>query len=323
MLAKARFACGLLCCLALVLLVALGRTSRPRSAPIVSSASTSDRGDCRACHAAVWNEWEASYHSKAWSDDQVQAAFQHFGFDRKCQSCHAPAGGLAELGEAIAVREEHPETGVTCLNCHGLPDGTVAASRTIDGAACRPRKSALLGSSRACGGCHEAIYKDWQESRYRIAGKSCQACHMPAVASRPDGRSHICLGSHDDALVRSGAKLECRQDGHELIVSVTNHATGHNFPGERHNRVLLVQVIERTEQGEITLAEQSLIKGITPFRGESSREQIRVDQTFEARFRVVDSSANADVQLLYKPFPWYPDDKALVVHRLKLELRSP
>lgn len=321
MLTKTRFAGGALCCSALALLIALGRTSPPH-ATTASVAPASDEKDCRACHAAAWTEWKTSYHSRAWSDDQVQAAFQHFGFDRKCQSCHAPTGGLAEPDEPIAVREEHRETGVNCLNCHALPDGTVAAGRTIEGAPCRPRKSSLLGSSRACGGCHEAIYNDWQESRYQIEGKSCQTCHMPAAADRPGGRSHQCLGSHDDALVRSGAKMECRREGDELIVSVTNHATGHNYPGERHNRVLFLQVIERSPAGEIVLAEQALIKGITPFRGESSRERIRIDQTFEARFRVVDPPATADVRLLYKPFPWYPDDQALVVHRRQVELDS-
>jgi hypothetical protein len=136
------------------------------------------------------------------------------------------------------------------------------------------------------------------------------------------GRSHLCLGGHDDALVRSGARMECRQEGDELVVRVTNHATGHNFPGERHNRMLLLQVIERTPQGEITLARQALIKGITPFRGESSAEQIRVDDTFEARFPAVEAPVEAEVKLLYKRFPWQPDREALVVHQEQVLLKK-
>lgn len=322
MLAKTRVAFGVLCCFALGALILLGRTSPPAAAPdadATSTAALSDK-DCRQCHAAAWREWEASYHAKAWSDDNVQAAFQHFGVDRKCQSCHAPQAGLSQPGDVMEVRHADRESGVRCLNCHGLTDGGVAAARTIADAPCRPQQSALLVSSAACGACHEAIYKDWSESRYRQESKSCQSCHMPAVKNRSGGRSHLCLGSHDASLIKSGARLECRQEKDELIVSVTNHATGHNFPGERHNRVLFVQVIERTADGQIALARQELIKGITPFRGESSREQIRADQTFEARFPAINPPVKAEVQLLYKAFPWYSDDQALVVAREELEM---
>ena len=321
MLAKTRIACGVVCCSMLALVIALGRTSPPPS--VAPQSAVGENADCRKCHAEIGREWEASYHSKAFSDAQVQAAFEHFGFDRKCQSCHAPQGGLSTVGTVLEVREHDQASGVTCQNCHGLPDGSVAARRTIADAPCRPRQSALLLSSAACGACHDAIYNDWNASRYRTEGKSCQSCHMPALASRPGGRSHVCTGSHDEALVRSGVKMDWRREGDELVVSVTNHATGHNFPGERHNRVLYLQVIERAPDGRITLARQTVIKGITPFRGESSRERIRVDETFEARFPIVEPPARADVRLFYKPFAWYSDDESLVVHQVEAALDAP
>jgi hypothetical protein len=140
------------------------------------------------------------------------------------------------------------------------------------------------------------------------------------VEGRPGGRSHLCLGGHDEALVRSAATMECTLDGDQLIVRVKNDGAGHNFPGERHNRVLLLQVMEHTSTGEIALAQQKKIKDITPFRGESSAEQIRSGDTFEASFPVVDGAATAKVQLLYKLFPWHPDRDALVVHEQEIEL---
>ena len=125
-------------------------------------------------------------------------------------------------------------------------------------------------------------------------------------------RSYVCLGGHEPALIRSGVTMACRRDGEAPVVTATNHATGHNFPGERHNRVLYLQVIERSRAGEITLARQELIKGITPFRGESSAEKLRVAEPLEARFPVVGPPVAAEVQLLYKSFPWYPDRDVLV-----------
>lgn len=135
-------------------------------------------------------------------------------------------------------------------------------------------------------------------------------------------RSHLYLGSRDPATVRSSATMECRQEGDQLAVAVTNHGAGHNFPGERHNRVLLIQVIQRARDGRITLSRQELIKGITPFRGERSSDQIRAGETYTARFPVVEPPVSAEVQLLYKQFPWYSDRQALVVHEAVVELEK-
>jgi hypothetical protein len=202
-----------------------------------------------------------------------------------------------------------------------LADGRVAARRTLPDAPCRPVATPELAASTVCGGCHVAIHQDWQQSSYRLAGKTCQSCHMPAVAGRSARASHLCLGGHDDALVRSGAEMTCRQDGDELVVTVHNHATGHNYPGERHNRVLLLQVLQRKPEGTITLAQQAMIKQVTPFRGESSAEQIRPGETFRAVFPVVEPPVAAEVRLLYKRFPWHRDEDALTVHRQLIELK--
>jgi hypothetical protein len=320
---KLRVALALACLAAVGGLIAWGRLGGEDTAPGVQidSASAMANRDCRQCHAEVWQEWETSLHAQSWTSPNVQAAFQHFGHDRQCESCHAPEPVAAfTAGAVVALRAEFRESGVDCLSCHALPENRVAAARTIAAAPCRPTATPLLIESRHCAACHVAIHKDWEESRYRAEGKTCQSCHMGGVASRPGGKSHLCLGGHDDDLVRSGVTMTCRQEGDELVVSVANHATGHNFPGERHNRVLLLQIIERRADGEIALARQAMIKDITPFRGESSSEQIRANETYVARFPVVEPPVTADVQLLYKRFPWPPDREALVVHRAEVKL---
>jgi hypothetical protein len=280
---------------------------------------------CRGCHEAVFREWETSFHSRAWSDPNVQAAFQHFGFDRKCQTCHAPQPVLANgLDGEVQLRGQDLQSGVNCVSCHRTPDGRgVAARRTIPDAPCRPVQTPELATSRVCGACHDAIYDDWQQSRYRTEAVTCQDCHMRPGDEQQSRVSHLCLGGHHPETIRSGARMSCRRDGDELVVSVTNHATGHNFPGERHHRVLLVRVMERKPTGEIVLARQEVIKDITPFQGETSAEKIRADQTFEARFPVVEPPVVADVRLLYKAFAWLTDGQALVVHRAEVSLEQP
>lgn len=314
------------CCLALAGLLVLGRLApRADQPPAAASApGVATNADCRQCHPQVWEEWEASYHSRAWADDAVQAAFRHFGHDRQCESCHAPEPVFQRgLAAPPALRATDRESGVNCLSCHGLPDGRVAARRSLPAAPCQPVATPELTRSGHCAGCHVAIHKDWQASSFAAAAKTCHDCHMPAVTERPGGRSHVYLGGHDPVTIRSGAEMECRQEEDQLAVVVRNHATGHNFPGERHNRVLLLQVIQRQADGTITLAEQRTIKDITPFRGESSAEQIRAGQAFTARFAIVQPPVTADVRLLYKAFPWYPDRDALIVHQSLVELREP
>ena len=318
---KIRIVVVALICLLFVGLIGLGRFSTARRAEQGDTAGLSlSEQSCRQCHAAVWNEWQQSSHSRAFSDPNVQAAFQHFGFDRKCQSCHAPEPVLVTgLGEEVQLRQAHLKGGVTCLSCHQTPDGRgVAARRTISDAPCRPVQRPELAESRFCGACHNAIYDDWQQTHFERAGKGCRDCHMPPGSGGNGRRSHLCLGGHDPASFRSGAKMDCRRQGEELVVSVTNTGTGHNFPGERHNRVLLIQVIQRNAAGEITLCRQQQIKGITPFRGESSADRIRAADTFEATFPVVDPPVVAEVKLLYKLFPWHSDREALVVHQATL-----
>ena len=313
-----RITLALLIGLVPLVLVVLGRLPSGEVS-VLAQGMTNEQ--CAACHQQAWKDWQASYHAKAWTDPNVQASFQHFGFDRKCESCHAPEPVLVTgLDKLPVLRKTDQASGVNCLSCHALPDGQVAAARTVADAPCRPVESKLLLSSQSCASCHVAIYEDWLASRYAKEGKSCQSCHMPVPETASTQRSHLCLGGHDEKLVKSGVKMECKQEKQELVVQVTNTATGHNFPGERHNRLLLVQVIQRQTSGKITLAKQVLIKGITPFRGESSAERIRPDETFETRFPVVDGPVDVEVQLLYKLFPWQTDRDALVVHETKMTL---
>lgn len=143
---------------------------------------------------------------------------------------------------------------------------------------------------------------------------------MPAVENESSRFSHLCVGGHDTEYIRSGVKLEAHEANGKIMVTVTNHATGHNFPGERHNRVLLLQITQRNKADEITLNLEETIKDITPFRGESSAEQIQIDQAFETSTEIVGNAAHAEIRLLYKPFPWYRIDQAMVLHEKQLEL---
>jgi hypothetical protein len=228
------------------------------------------------------------------------------------------------LMDAVPVlRQTELDSGVNCLTCHWLPSGQVAARRTIAGAPCNPRESKILVSSSSCGVCHVDAQEDWALSELASQHKECHECHMPRAEEHSSRLSHKFLGGHDEATVRSGARMECDQEGDDIVVRVCNHATGHSFPGERNHRVLIVQVIERAPDGEVLLVQQETIKGSAPFRREISSDRIQCGQTVEVRFPVVRHPAVADVTLLYKLYPWCADHESLSVFQQRVELKEP
>ena len=309
-----------LCCIGL--LVWLGQTASNPSPEVAggSAGGTMTNQDCARCHQDTWRQWSGSAHAASWTSPEVQAAFQHFGHDRKCESCHAPEPVvMVKSTEDVRLRQSDRDSGVNCLTCHALPGNRVAAARTIDDAPCRPLAESGLSASRMCGTCHTAIFDDWQASRYESSGKTCVACHMPKAAEGAESQ-HACPGSSDETLIRSGARMSCRKEDDQLVVEVTNHATGHNYPGERHHRVLSLEVLMHGNDDQIVLARREVIKDITPFRGESSSEQIAIDETYRAKFLIAPTATRAEIQLMYKRFPWQPDWKALIVHRQVMDL---
>lgn len=309
-----------LACLAAAMFLGLLLVGRKGDSPRAANPTRLANQDCRRCHAQVWDEWSRSRHAESWTSEVVQASFRHFGFDRKCESCHAPEPllGSSFLSDPV-LRPAGRESGVDCISCHALADARVAGGRDLPAAPCRPRREPLLADSQVCGVCHVAIYGDWQRTRYAAEGKTCQGCHMRTASGKI---SHACTGSRDAALLRSGIRMRARLETDLLRVAVTNHGTGHNYPGERHHRLLLLEVMQYDATGELVAGGQIQIKGVTPFRGESSAEQIRSGQTWRHQVVLASQASRARVRLLYKLFPWLPDREAFVVAKQTLQRGS-
>jgi len=276
--------------------------------------------NCKSCHLDQWNEWYESPHATSWTSDAIQAAFHNFGFSRKCQSCHAPEPVLVTgLENPPVLREAALVSGVNCRSCHGLRGGVgVAAIGGNPNAACQPVRLSAISSSQLCGVCHVPIFDDWSKSRYALEGRTCADCHM---RNGTDGKvSHRCTNLLTSANYQNSIEMKCFQESGEIIAEVTNHGVGHNFPGERHNRTLSINVIQRDNNGEVQSAQKNLIKGITPFRGESTQDKIKIDETIRCHFPIIISKGTIEVSLLLKRFPWLSDDEAIVVTNTEIDL---
>ena len=216
-----------------------GGTELPEREPFFAAA------ECRACHEAVYAEWERSYHGMAWTDPMVQALSE--GFRKpECIDCHAPQPiHITGVDQRVAPRQHGRSDGVDCLSCHLLEDGvSVAATRTLDTSAtpgaCRPVEVGTMAVSTVCAGCHNQ-HETVDELLASGLEAECQTCHMPEVertvgeGSRT-GRSHVFPGAHDEEMHRRAVTLAVRVEGRRVLADVTNVGAGHKVPTDARHR---------------------------------------------------------------------------------------
>lgn len=225
------------------------------SAPVFEMRSTPMRlqssDECAACHSEVFSEWRDSWHSKAYTDPEVQGLSRGFQ-DKDCLPCHLPRPVLETgLSQRPLERDRRHDDGVDCFTCHFAPEAASMIGRGPLGAAarsapCQPQESAVISSLGLCAPCHNQhkVHEEWKQTSYALPGagfKDCNDCHMPEVlrAGGRRGRSHRYPAGHDATILRSAAsfKVERIEDG-VLHVRVSNTGSGHNLPtDERHRAV--------------------------------------------------------------------------------------
>ncbi len=274
---------------------------------------------CEGCHADVAAEWRQSGHAVSWTSPALRAESLRFGGLADCVACHAPGFVLApdlppgKTPEARAAAREH---GVDCLSCHraSLEDARVAAARDRPDVPCRPAAEPRLSAPATCGRCHRATHEDWLGAPASVRGEGCVACHMPEVA-RAGGRKgshHGRRPSREIETLRGAVRLASTVKDGRFEVSIENLAA-HNVPGERHFRLLYVEVEVRDASGAVTYRDRRSVKGVTPFRGERREDPIAAGDTVRYAWRLEERSGVAEARLLYKLFPHVLDQDAVVI----------
>jgi len=224
---------------------------------------------CKECHPEVWEEWAPSMHARATTEPEVRALSDDFR-TVECLSCHAPQPiHSTPLGGRVFERSSRLETGVDCLSCHLLPDGSVAAARDLPSAPCSPRRTPTLREAITCKGCHEqhGLVSEWEtlfskpdpaKGALLTQGRpeSCIDCHMKPVARPPgaDGKprtgvDHRSPGGHSIEVLRGGVTLDARVEGGAVVASVTNSGVGHRVPADSRHRSFNVWITVTTEGG--------------------------------------------------------------------------
>lgn len=255
---------------------------------------------CGRCHLSILQSWKESAHARSMESrlfqDALATAEHEMGASVRsgCLACHAP---LAAQTNDTSLDRKVSWEGVTCDYCHSVrtvdvdspnPRARVEYSLAKSG----PLKDAVSGghptvfspvhlSSSICAPCHEhrnaqgfavlTTYSEWKASRYSKEGKSCQSCHMAAVAGNvADARFereptstinvHKMAGSRSVVELNRAMKMRMdvtREGGRaKVTVDLTNFAAGHSIPTGSPLRQLILDVTSRTADGKESRAKK-------------------------------------------------------------------
>ena len=306
-----------------VLFVLFGPSS-PASPPAVFTSSA----QCRDCHAEVYAEWEASWHSRAWTDPDVRARSNDFA-NAECLACHAPQPVFATgIHERVLPRDSRREEGVDCIACHaGADGGHVIGTLERADVACKPRLDAELSSAAFCAACHNQhqTYLEWLVTSYAAEGIDCIDCHMPFRDGDPlRGRDHTMHGGHSLELLQEAVDLRAWREKDLVLVEVENVGAGHCFPTDENSRA--ADVFWRTidpEPGNWRF----LYRFRSPFRDELDVEETVLPPHTIRQLTIEDRTAAGaiEVALFYKLTPYWtdarhpdPEGEARLVERVEL-----
>lgn len=219
---------------ALVVATTSAACTRPRPAPVASApavapSSSSSSATCASCHAAIADEWRASFHRTAFTDSTFQRSLsleepKEHGF---CLRCHAPTERTA---------------GVDCSSCHAAPHTSNRAA----------------GAS-TCATCHEFAFDDGRADLVQKtvsehasspwADVSCSECHMPVRDGHKDHR--FVAGHAPTEMIANAVHVSLARASSTSMHFTVRVDAGHAFPtGDMFRRARL-QVFAEDAKGAI------------------------------------------------------------------------
>ena len=216
---------------------------------------------CNECHPDIYDEYQSSWHSHTWYNDELhrKAAQKVPVYD--CGRCHMPAAAnLSDMEAGKTWPQEHhkeQKDAISCFYCHQIAyvrqahrfnEITLARQAagykpTLYGSLENPDdsdKHAMVKSpiydKYACMGCHShkrngndvlifGAMKEGEDS------KGCIKCHMPYTDGPPEKmnkrartrhRSHFFAGIRDEAMRQKSVDISIEAEGNEIAVRLEN-----------------------------------------------------------------------------------------------------
>ncbi len=222
-----------------------GCGERPAVSPVadgvtakVAATAATAAATCAGCHAAIAEEWRASFHRTAFSDATFQEslALEEPGERAFCTRCHAPAA---------TARRDGVAAGVDCVACHADAHARASASASAS------------ASGGACGTCHEFAFDDGradlvqktvsEHAASTYAAVGCAECHMPARDGHLD---HRFVSGHAPAQIARAVHVDVARErdargGKDGVRVAIRADAGHAFPtGDMFRRARLLVLAE-------------------------------------------------------------------------------
>jgi len=196
---------------------------------------TSGVESCKTCHSQIHNEWSQSFHSRATTSKLFKKMSDDYNFEG-CVSCHAPHKPTF-TDERPKARTWKVHEGVTCSSCHVVGNRTVGSLGS--NAPHKVHKDIRIVDSVACASCHQETHKQWEKSKYKEQGISCQSCHMPLVKryisdlpknlyTKKDSRKHTFEIDFTEVVKMELSQSRLIDD--QITLKVTNIGAGHALP---------------------------------------------------------------------------------------------
>ncbi len=245
--------------------------------------------DCGNCHQAIYQEWQTSLHSKAFTDLFFTAYHKKDKGDPTCLVCHTPLENQSPV--LITFSNNHKENLITQNNPGFDPE---LQKEGINCAGCHVRDGVIYGPYKArdlnaphpvgydrkfltktlCKQCHEVPSKDFSLMQEGICstgmesntgiwaarGYVCQDCHMPAIErplmsgypSRP-GRKHLWPGGYSSRQLQKAFSFKAQKIDQHILITIINSGAGHKVPTGDTDRFITLDFIWETEQGQTNL----------------------------------------------------------------------
>ena len=218
-------------------------------APLAANRVLDLNRGCVNCHKDVAAEWQESLHAKAYTHAEFQRALQIEPLP-VCKGCHAPDVN-PEAKDVAAVQK----LGVSCVTCHVVAQGIVAAPGTAAEKTHPVLRRASFATVEACANCHQFAFPG-ESTRSPLnlmqstvneflaqgnAAMGCPGCHMQRTET--GHRSHRFDVTRNAAFLQSALHVTAvRKDAHHVEIRLTSRHVGHAFPTGDLFRRLTVEV---------------------------------------------------------------------------------
>ena len=208
---------------------------------------------CCECHEGISQEYQSSYHSKTYFNDELHRKVAEYAANKDhydCASCHMPsAKNQEELANGTVMPDisiEREKDAVSCFYCHQIAyvkkahiKNKIIMTKQVKGA-----KPTLYGSLEdtedsdkhtmthspiytqyACTGCHshkrngnDVLIFDAMDGQ--TDSRECIKCHMPLVSGKVEKMDKRFRTEHHDHSFHGIHSLSMRRKGIELEIGV-------------------------------------------------------------------------------------------------------